>query len=245
MLRPTVCRSAAAASALRVGAAFIIAFAASGCWEGVSRDVLATVLSVEGTASISLDEGHTFSPLRSGANAGRHAVVRTSPDSRLSLGLLPNCLVELEHNTSLQIERLGLTKDGNETGDDMKARSAEAKLITGKVLVAHAWGETRARLVVSTASGEVSTPSNAVFWLEFAEGTTRVTCVSGWVEFRAGDAARGTRVPPGSFGVWSATGGNVIAADADARGQDDLHHAAEVEQKLQALARQKRDVLPR
>ena len=207
--------------------------------------MLATVLSVEGSASISLDDGRNFSELRLAQNPGAHAVLRTATGSQISLALLPNCLVHLEENSSLQIVRLALTKDGNETGDDMQARLAEAKLIHGRIFVSHVWGETRARLSISTNNGEVSTPSNAAFWIECADGNTRVTCVSGWVEFHPSGAGKSTRVPPGSIGQWPSAAENITAADADPRGQDALQQAIELEQKLRDLAGRKRNVLPR
>jgi len=235
----------ALASSFRLFAILVIALAECGCWEGTRRDVLATVLSLEGPASISIDDGRTFSELGTAQNPGRHAILRTSPGSQVSLALLPNCLVHLQQNSSLEIVRLALTKDGNETGDDMQARLAEAKLITGRIFVSHVWGETRARLAVSTDNGEVSTPSNAAFWIESGDGNTRVTCASGWVEFRPSGAAKSMRVPPGSIGQWPSATENITAADADPRGQDALPQAAELELRLRDLAARRRNVLPR
>jgi len=76
-------------------------------------------------------------------------------------------------------------------------------------------------------------------------GKTRVTCVSGWVEFRPSDSPASTRVPPGSIGQWPVKDANVTAADADPRGQEDLQQATELEQKLRELAGKKHNVLPR
>ena len=53
------------------------------------------------------------------------------------------------------------------------------------------------------------------------------------------------RVPPGSIGQWPSATENITAADADPRGQDALHQAAELELKLRDLAARKRNVLPR
>lgn len=194
---------------------------------------------------ISMDGGRTFSDLRATHNPGRHAIVRSASDSRLALALVPNCLSLLDQNSSLEIVRLSITKDGNETGEDMRARSAEIKLITGRLFVSNVWGEAQARLVIATGNGEVSTPSNTSFWVEFSEGKTRVTCVSGWVEFRPSDSPVSTRVPPGSIRQWPAKDSNITAADADLRGQEDLQRATELEQKLRELADKKRNVLPR
>ncbi|HEX8899341.1 MAG TPA: hypothetical protein VF751_11645, partial [Chthoniobacterales bacterium] len=97
--------------------------------------MLATVLSLEGSASISVDGGRSFSELRATENPASRTILRTLPASRLCLALLPTCLVDLEQNTSVEIVRLALTKDGNETGNDMQARFVEAKLIGGRIFV--------------------------------------------------------------------------------------------------------------
>jgi len=219
--------------------------AEGGCWEGTSRETLATILSIEGQASFSSDAGRTFVRLDASYHPGKGETLRTGPDSRLALALLPNCLLQLEGRTSAEIVRLALTKDGNETGNDMLARLAELKLHAGRILVSHTWGEARAGLTIATENGYVSTPSNALFWVEFADGKTRVTCVSGWVEFRPSDTPGSTRIPPGSIGQWPAADRDLTAADADPRGQADLEQAAELEQKLRDLAGRTRDVLPR
>lgn len=235
----------ALAHALRFVAILLIALAEAGCWEGSSRDTLATVLSLEGSATIRADGGRTFSDLRTTDNPGAHAILRTAPGSRLALALLPNCLCVLDQNTALKISRLAISKDGNETGEDMRARVAETELMQGRIFVSHVWGEAQARLVVSTGNGDLSTPSNATVWIEFADGKTRVTCVSGWVEFRPSGAPASTRIPPGSVGQWPSTAAAFTAADADPRGQEDLEKGIELDRKLRELAAQKRNILPR
>lgn len=229
----------------RTVAIAFVAAAVSGCWEGTTRETLATVLSLEGTAEISSDGGRTFSPLRLSDTPGKSAIVRTASGSRLSLALLPNCLVYLDSDTSAEIGRLALTKDGNETGSDMRARFAEIKLNHGRIFASHVWGEARAHFSVATGGGNASTPSNASFWVEFTNGKTRVACASGWVEFRASDASDSTRVPPGSTGQWPSANGNITAAAADPQGQDDLQKAIELEQELRALINGRRNALPR
>jgi hypothetical protein len=145
----------------------------------------------------------------------------------------------------MEIVRLALTKDGNETGSDVLGRFAEIKFTRGRLFVSHAWGEARARFSAETPSGEVLTPSNALFIVQSEHQKTRVTCVSGWVEFRPSAAATATRIPPGSVGEWPSTGPNITVAESDPRGQEDLQQAVEFEQKLRAFTMQRRNVLPR
>jgi hypothetical protein len=203
------------------------------------------VLSVEGSAEISADGARTFSPLGTSQTAGKSAIVRTGPAGRISLALLPNCLIHLEPDTSIEIRRIALMKDGNETGSDIRARFAEVNLVRGRIFVSHVWGETRARLAVALANGEVSTPSNAAFWAEFVEEKTRITCVSGWIEFRPSASPASTRIRPGWIGQWPFAGDNLSPADADARGQEDIQRAMELEQQMRDLLNKRRDLLPR
>jgi hypothetical protein len=203
------------------------------------------VLSVEGGAEVSADGARSFSPLGTSHTAGRSAVVRTGPGGRISLALLPNCLIHLEPDTSVEIRRIALTKDGNETGSDIRGRFAEVSLVRGRIFVSHVWGETRARLAVTLADGEVSTPSNAAFGAELVEEKTRITCVSGWIEFRPSATTTSTRIRPGWIGQWPFAGENLSPADADPRAQEDIQRAMDLEQQMRILLNKRRDLLPR
>jgi len=222
-----------------------VAAAQGGCWEGTTRETLATVLSIEGSASISSGDERTFTELRSSEHPGKNKTLLTSPASWLSLSLLPNALVFLDQDSSFQIVDLSLTKDGNETGSAMRGRFAEIKLIKGRICASHVWGEALARFRVITLEGEVTTPSNALFWVEATAGKTRVTCASGWVEFQPSGAPKGIRVAPGTVGEWPSAGTNLTAAEADPRGQEDVQQAIEIEQRLRDLASRRRNELPR
>jgi hypothetical protein len=74
---------------------------------------------------------------------------------------------------------------------------------------------------------------------------TRVTCASGWVEFRPLTEAKATRIPPGSVGQWPSGTSSITNADTDPVAQEDLQQAVEVEQMLRGLVAAKRNVLPR
>ncbi len=221
----------------------VLAAAQPSCWQGTTREVEAIVLSVDGPANLR-SNGQLF-PLRLDSHPGRGDVVETPGASGVDLSLLPNLLVHLDHDTSIEIVRLSLVKDGNETGSAMRGRFAEVKLITGRTFVSHVWGEALARLGIATPAGQVVTPSNTLFAVQSEQQKTRVTCASGWVEFQPTGATTATRIPPGSVGEWPSAGPNITAADANPRGQEDLQQAIEIEQKLRDLMIRKRNVLPR
>ena len=233
------------ASAFRLIAILIVATTGSGCWEVVRRETLATLLAIEGPAEISSDHGRTFVQAGSSQTPGKGDIVRTVSGSRLSLSLLPNCLVHLDGDTSVEIVRIALIKDGNETGNDMRGRFTQFKLLAGRIFVSHHWGEAPARLSIATPEGEVSTPSDAAFWVESAGGKTRITCLSGWIEFRPSGAAGSTRIRPGSIGEWPSADGEIIAADAEPRGQDDVQRGLELEQQMRELISRNCNTLPR
>jgi hypothetical protein len=203
-----------------------------GCWQGVTREVLATVLSVEGSATLGDETGRNFIPLRPAAHAGAGKMIETSGSSRVSIVLLPNILVQLGPNTRLEIMRIAVAKDGNETGNAMLGRYADVKLLSGRMFVSHGWGEATAKFTVVTAHGELVTTSNSLFCIESDEKKTRVTCASGTVGFRARKSDETTRIPPGFLGEWPSVDSSIIAAETDAHGQEDLQEALEVEQKL-------------
>jgi hypothetical protein len=184
-------------------------------------------------------------PLVPDTQPGKGDILEMTGSSRAAISLLPNLLIQLDRNARLEILGLALTKDGNETGAAMRGRHAEVKLLTGRMFASHVWGEAIAKFTLITAQGELVTTSNALFCVESDEHKTRVTCVSGSVEFRGRGAETSTPIPPGFVGEWSASGASMVAAESEARGQEDLQEGLEVEEKLRALSSQRRLVLPR
>jgi hypothetical protein len=229
----------------RAVAVTLIAAVLCGCWQDTTREVSSTVLFVDGPATIDRGSRGKSIPLTAEIHPGRTDILETPGTSRAELSLLPNLLIQLDRGARLEIVRLALTKNGNETGNDMRSRFAEVKLGNGRILVSHVWGEALARFSVATLHGEVATPSNALFIVESNQQKTRVTCASGWVEFRPSGAATGTRIPPGSVGQWPSAAPNLSRGDADPVAQEDLQQSVELEQILRKFSAQKRNLLPR
>jgi hypothetical protein len=202
----------------------------------VTRETLATVLSAEGAATINLDGGQNFSPLLSGAHPGKGSLIQTSSSSRASIALLPNILLQLEPDTRLEIVRIAMTKDGNETGEAMRGRFARVKLLRGRMIASHVWGEANAEFTIATSRGELIAKSNCLFSLQSDEHVTRLVCASGTVDFRPGDGSPGVAVAPGFIGEWSAISSRLVPAESEARGQKELEEALAAEQNLRALS---------
>jgi hypothetical protein len=229
----------------RAVAATFFAAAICGCWQGTTREVSSHVLFLDG--EIRLDRGSrgNLIPLSLDLHPGRGDTVEAQAQSRAGFALLPNLLVQLEQGTAIKIKRLELTKDGNETGSDMQARLAEIELSKGRILVSHSWGEALARFSLTTPEGELTTPSNALFVVQAEPQKTKVTCASGWLEFRPIGTANATRIPPGSTGEWTPVASNMTPAETDPVAQEVLQQAIEMEQLLRKLLAQKRDTLLR
>lgn len=230
---------------LQVIGVFALGTAQSGCWEGTSRDVQATVLAVDGPAAMSPNVRGRFVPLAPGAHPGEGEILETTGSARAAIALLPNLLVQLDRDARLEIVRLAITKDGNETGAAMQARYADVKLLSGRMFASHVWGEAIAKFTVTTSHGRVVTTSNALFCVEVDEHKTRVTCVSGSIGWQADNAAGVTRIPPGFVGEWSASNSALGAAESDERAQESLLEGLEIEEKLRQLTIEKHYVLPR
>ena len=107
----------------------------TGCWEGISRRVVATVLSKQGEVVYGSSEKNDFRPLGPDEKPGVGGVLRTSDGADVDLELLPGLLVRVSHNSEFKIEELKLTKDGNETAGGMLNRAARVHLNRGKVTV--------------------------------------------------------------------------------------------------------------
>jgi len=100
----------------------------TGCWEGISRQVLATVLSLHGEVVYLSKGSSNFRPANSQAKLSAGAVLKTSSGARANLVLIPGALAQVSGDSELKINELKLRKDGNETGDAMRERIARITL---------------------------------------------------------------------------------------------------------------------
>jgi hypothetical protein len=222
----------------------LVCFAAflTGCWEGVSRQVLATVLSVRGEVVYQMDERDSFHSLTLQSNPGPGSVLRTAGDARVNLALVPGALLQIFGNSELKIEELLLAKDGNETKDGMRKRTARVRLNRGSVhIVFERRDKSELRFTVGTPEVTISTDGDCVCQIRVEGGKTRLTCVYGRAYAWAGHPEPSI-VKAGYFQEWPA-GGITMAAD-DARAQSDVTDALEAEQELRQLQLEQIDRVP-
>src|SRR5438132_2277743 len=91
--------------------------ALGGCWEGVTREILATLLSVHGEVVDLSNASGDRRTIDSASRLGTDSVLATSKDAQADLMLIPGALARVLGDSEFKIEQLELTKDGNETGD--------------------------------------------------------------------------------------------------------------------------------
>src|SRR5438477_11276201 len=104
-------------SCARIGLATIFTFVLSGCWEGMSRQVVATILSLRGQIVYSSKEGGSFEPISSETKLGAGSILRTFTDVVVNIALIPGELKQVYGNSELMYEDLELTQYFNDTGD--------------------------------------------------------------------------------------------------------------------------------
>lgn len=217
----------------------------SGCWEGTTCDVAAMVLAIEDPATSNSNVRGKSAPIVPGAHLGKGATIEVNGSSRAGIALLPNLLVQLDGNARLEILRLAITKDGNESGAAVLARQADVRMMRGRIFVSQSWGEAVAQFTLITPHGEITTTANSLFCVELEEDKARVTCVSGSLGWRRREGEATTRIAPGFVVELSEVASSKVAAEGDARGQETVQQSLEAEEKLRFLISQNRYALPR
>jgi hypothetical protein len=206
----------------------------SGCWEGISRQVLATVLSVRGEVVY----GSTEKNLRAITSDSTFAVgdvIRTSDHGQVDLILIPGILARVSESSELHIEELKLVKDGNETAGGMRNRTARIHLIRGKLTIDFEQPDgASAQLSVITDQMTVRAEPGCVFVVEKDKGATRLTCVSGKVYASQKDGKAGM-VAQGFFQALPSDRPEAVPATDDARAQADTTAAIKAARQLREL----------
>ena len=228
-------------------AAFLICVVSSaalmtGCWTGVSRQVLATVLSVQGEVVYQMEGRDRFGSLTLQTNPGPGSLLRTAADAQANLALVPGALLQISGNSELKIEELLLGKDGNETQDGMRKRAARVRLNRGSIdIVYERRDESELRFSVSTLAVTISADEDCVCQVRVQNEKTRVTCVRGKAYASTGNSEPSI-IKAGYFQEWPS--GAIASAADDARAQIDVTDAVKAERDLQELQSRRLDRPP-
>jgi hypothetical protein len=203
----------------------------------VSRSVLATVLSNQGEVVYQKSEQEKAEPLASKTNPGSGSVLRTSHDAEVNLALLPGALVHISGDSEVRIEELLLGKDGNETEDGVRNRTARVELNRGNIsVVFERRDDSDSRFAIVTPGVIITANEDCVCHLQVDNGKTRVTCARGKL-YGAASAAEAVTIKAGYFQEWP--GGQTRAATDEAVAQGDVADALEAEVALQQLQRER------
>lgn len=211
----------------------------TGCREGISREVLATVLSTRGEVVNSSKGSTNFRPVSAEAKLSVGSILRASSGARIDLVLIPGALAQISGDSELNIEGLRLTKDGNETGDAMRERIAHVELRHGALVV---FFEGSARFTIKTADATVTVLPSCLFKLDVDGSRTRLTCVRGKLEVNP-KSSQMVAVEAGYFREWPSAQGNAPATE-NRQAELDTTQTLQVARELQELETARRDHLP-
>jgi FecR protein len=226
-------------SCARIGLATIFAFVLSGCWAGMSRQVIATILSRRGQIVYSSRDGGSFEPVNPETKLGAGSTLRTPTDGAVNIALIPGALAQISGNSELKIEELKLTKDGDETGDAIRERTARVELRRGGMVVLF---DGFARFTIQTPQATITVLPGCLIRLDVDASRTRLTCVRGRI-YAAQKPGQISAVDAGYVCEWPSDHDAVPAA-GDAQGQIDATATLQVARELTDLEAAQRDHLP-
>jgi hypothetical protein len=205
---------------------------ANGCWKGVAVPVAAAVLSVKGKVVFGSGERSRFEPVTTKSLIRRGDTVRSMEGASLDLMFIPGALAQLAGDSEITIEELTVVKDGNESGDGMRNRSARIRLQRGKMIILFARSDTSpSRLVISAGELAVNLDSDSLLAV-WTDGTkARVTTAKEKVVASAGPQPAIT-VGGGYFLLSGVSPSKAVAAADDAAAQIDVTESVRAEQRL-------------
>ena len=208
---------------------------ASGCREGVTRQVAATVLSTHGPVVLGINERTDFRPAAPESRLPSGSSVRTLDGAWLNLALLPGALLRLSSNSEIKIEELKISKDGNQTDGGMRGRIARIRLNRGKITVLFSRPDKSAsQFVISARQATITAESDCLFCVQNDPATTRLTCARGKV-YASHSARPAVAIGAGYFQQWPSARPEPIAAADDAAAQIDIVDSLEIGNHLGEL----------
>jgi hypothetical protein len=207
----------------------------TGCWKGISHEVPATALRVNGEVTYGSKRKVERNILHQGNRLPVGCSLQVANDADVDFILLPGVLLRAFENSDLIIEELRLTKDGDETGGGMYARAASIRLKKGKATLSYEQPEDTASLVaVVTDRVTINARLSSLFSIETDPLHTEVTCIRGQIAVL--DAKSKTSVIKAGWRQnWSVKGPDPILTRADSGSQSQTDNALHAEEQLRAL----------
>jgi hypothetical protein len=204
------------------------------CREGVTRRVMATVLSVNGTADVRQEGDSEFHEITPASLFGVGALVRTGTGGTLDLAFLPNALADLSEKTELQIDELTLTKDGNATRNDIRSRMVRLRLLRGTMHASfNRLRGSKSDLAIRTPHGELTASSDSIFFVNVDDRRTRVVCVYGMITARV--ESTDFSIEAGNFQEFPSGHLSARAAEDDGQAQREVASTIDADHALQDL----------
>ena len=204
----------------------------NGCSKGITRSTVAVVFFVRGNVVFGNAERNDFQPVIFKSRIQAGDIVRTSDGASINLALIAGAFVQLAGNSEIKIEKLTLTKDGNDTAERMLDRRAWIRLNRGRIVCSFRQSKKTASEFGITTGQMTLRPDSDCLFSVWTDGTTsRATCGRGEVSASA-DAQPPLKIAAGYFSQWPTASKEPIAASADARAQMDITTALDVEPEL-------------
>ncbi len=166
--------------------------------------------------------------------------ISASTQSRVDLMLLPGVLVELGAESEMKIERLQLTRDGDESLQPMTAREAHIRLERGRLVASVGLAPTESLLVVETPAGSFAAGPDRTLLIEVNGAKARTMCLRGKATFRPTGGAQELTIPAGFFAELPLNPGAPLrtAASAGAEVQAEVPAILNVEKRLLRLQKE-------
>jgi hypothetical protein len=207
------------------------------CRPFFNRQLSTTVLATSGASRATIDQRDIS--LTKGALVPLGAKLATPPEASIDLMLLPGILVELAGDTEVDITKLRLERDGDESIHPMIAREAGLKLLHGKLIVVVEQAQTRSRLRVETQAGNLSFGSGRIASIETNPQITRLISVCGKIAFLPRGETVFSRIKPGFVQSWPGHG-PIALSEAGPEVQQETSSVLAIEKQMRTEEKEMR-----
>ena len=209
---------------------------ANGCSKSISRATAATVFSVKGKVVFGNAERNDSQPATLKSRIHDGDTVRSPDGASVDLALIPGTLARLSGDSEIRIEELRIAKDGNETADGMRVRSARIRVSRGKIIVLFSPTDRSAsQFVIKARQLTIKPESDCLFCVRTDGTTTRVTCAKGNIN-GAAEAQPPVTIGAGYFRQWPTDRTEPRPPADDATAQIDITESLEAGERLQEEA---------